>query len=159
MMTKYEKIFGTGPRGLLISVLLLVICWRIEHQVGLPTIINSAYMRVGFFSLMILLTVLIVVWSIKSLPVGERGNKVITTGAFAYFRHPLYAAFLCFFNFGLAVYLNNYLYIAWAIFLHPIWHWNIVGEEKLMINHFGDDYLEYTKVVSRFVPVKSIFRF
>ena len=70
------------------------------------------------------------------------------------FRHPLYGAYLSFFNFGLAIYMNNYVFVVWAILLHPLWHWNIRYEEGLMIFKFGDEYIEYTKRVSRIFPIK-----
>jgi hypothetical protein len=52
-------------------------------------------------------------------------------------RHPLCAAFLSMFNFGLAIHLNGYIYILWAVLLHPVWHYVIRYEEQLMIDTFG----------------------
>jgi len=94
----------------------------------------------------------LVLWGVKSLPPSRRGKEVITTGAFRFFRHPLYAAFLSCFNFGLAVFLNNWIYVAWAFVVHILWHVNIVSEEKLMIREFPGRYEEYCKMTGRFVP-------
>ena len=91
-------------------------------------------------------------WSVKSLPPAARGKDLVTTGPFRYLRHPLYAALLSCFNFGLAVILNNWIYIVWAVLLHGVWHWNIRSEEELMNQAFPKDYPEYCKVTGRFIP-------
>ena len=151
-MNKFERIFGTGPRGLFISLILLAISAFIEKFFDLLQITNSDFLRYSIFGYLSIITVLIVLWSITSLSPSDRGNKLITVGAFKYFRHPLYGAFLTFFNFGLAILLNNWIYILWAIVLHPLWHWNIKREEKLMEKVFPGEYVEYSQKTGRFFP-------
>jgi len=151
-MNKFQKIFGSGPRGLLISLLLLALFLFIEKYFIPFKITDNDFLRYAFFGVLSLFTVITIIWSIKSLPPQDRGNKIITSGAFKYFRHPLYAAFLTFFNFGLAVLLNNWIYILWALTQHPIWHWNIKEEEKLMEKEFPGDYVKYSQTTGRFFP-------
>jgi protein-S-isoprenylcysteine O-methyltransferase Ste14 len=151
-MNKFERIFGTGPRGLLISLILLAISAFIEKFFDLLQITDFDFLRYSIFGCLSTITVLIVLWSITSLSPSDRGNKLITVGAFKYFRHPLYGAFLTFFNFGLAILLNNWIYILWAIVLHLLWHWNIKGEEKLMEKVFAGEYAEYSQKTGRFFP-------
>lgn len=144
--------FGAGPLGTFISVLLLLAsAWLASHFDQLQ-ITAHVGLRFTVFALLSLITLLIVLWSIRSLPPGERGNTLATTGAFRYFRHPLYGAFLSFFNFGLAIFLNNWIFIAWAIVQHPVWHWNVKGEEKLMEKAFPGDYQAYAASTGRFFP-------
>jgi protein-S-isoprenylcysteine O-methyltransferase Ste14 len=71
---------------------------------------------------------------------------------FKYVRHPLYAAFLDFFDFGLAVLLNNWIYIIWAVLLHPVWHLLINKEEEDLKKIFPGEYEEYCKNTGRFIP-------
>ena len=108
-MNSYERIFGAGPRGSLISLALLAVAWQLESVVGLPSITASYFARWLVFVLTLIGTVLIVVWSLKSLPPATRGKELVTNGAYRYLRHPLYAAFLSCLNFGLAVLLNNWI--------------------------------------------------
>ena len=107
--TNFSKIFGIGPVGLLISLVLLFIAIWVNKQIDLPPLSNNQSLLNSVFFVSCLMTLAIIVWSFKSLPAAERGNKLCTTGAFKYVRHPLYAAFLSVFDFGLAIYLNSYI--------------------------------------------------
>lgn len=159
-MNSYERIFGAGPRGVLFSeaaplassLALLAVAWQWESVAGLPSITASYLARWGVFVLSVVGAVLIIVWSLKSLPPATRGKKLVTNGAYRYLRHPLYAALVSCFNFGLAVLLNNWIYIIWAVLLQGIWHWNINSEEKLMRQEFPSEYEEYCQVTGRFIP-------
>jgi protein-S-isoprenylcysteine O-methyltransferase Ste14 len=151
-MNTYQKIFGSGPIGLFISLLLLFISILFENNFYFLRVTDSNLLRYSVFFGLSIITVLIVVWSTKSLPPTDRGNKLVVVGAFKYFRHPLYGAFLSFFNFGLAFFLNNWIYILWAIIQHPIWHWVIQGEEKLMDKGFPEEYKKYSLKTGRFFP-------
>ena len=150
--TGFNKFFGSGPVGFLVSLLLLFIARWFDLRIDLPPLSNNEFLLRTIFLVSGLVTFVIIVWSLKSLPVAKRGNKLCTTGAFKYVRHPLYAAFLSVFSFGLAIYLNGYVYILWAVLLHPIWAYLVRPEEKLMIDIFGEAYLEYKKKTGRFVP-------
>ena len=151
-MNRYQRIFGAGPLGALISVSLLAFSELLANRFQSLQITSNYEFRSVVFGLLSLITVLIILWSIRSLPPGQRGNTLVTSGAFRYFRHPLYGAFLSFFNFGLAVFLNNWIFIAWAIVQYPVWHRVIRGEERLMQRVFPDQYDPYAAVTGRFFP-------
>ena len=150
--TKFAKIFGSGPVGLVISVFLLMVAVWANRRFDLPQISDNQSVLNVIFYISIFFTVVAIIWSFKSLPATDRGNNLCTKGAFKYVSHPLYAAFLTIFDFGLAFYLNGYIFILWAALLHPIWHYLIKYEEQLMINIFGKKYLDYRKQTGRFFP-------
>ncbi len=150
--TKFNKIFGSGPIALMISLVLFFIAVWLNRRFDLPCISNNRLLLNSIFIVSILITLAMIVWSVKSLPAADRGNRLITTGAFKYFRHPLYAAFLSVFDFGLAVYLNSFIFILWAALLHPVWHFMVKYEERMMIDIFGETYVEYQKNTGRFLP-------
>ena len=151
-MNTYDRLFGAGPRGLAISLSLLLVAWRLEPVVGLPSIVDSAIVRWIIFGLGILGAAGLAAWSFRSLSPADRGVNLVTRGAYRYLRHPVYATLLSSFDFGLAVFLNNWIYLIWALALHPVWHWNIRKEEALMMQAFPDEYPEYCKRTGRFVP-------
>ncbi|MDD4899507.1 MAG: isoprenylcysteine carboxylmethyltransferase family protein [Candidatus Omnitrophica bacterium] len=150
--TGFNKIFGSGPAGLLVSVTLFIVANWLNKRINPPPLSNSRFFLGSIFIVSILVTLTVIVWSIKSLSASERGNKLCISGVFKYVRHPLYAAFLSIFNFGLAFYLNSYIFVLWALFLHPICHYLVRYEERMMIDAFGDAYIEYQRKTGRFFP-------
>ena len=152
-MTTYQRIFGAGPRGIILSILLLGISWYLEPAINLPVISSNEQFRLIVFMFLTLISCVIAIWSLLSLPPAKRGKILVTDGVFKYFRHPLYAAFISFFNFGLAVLLNNLIYVLWAILVHFLWHWNIRSEEELMKKIYSKEYTVYSEVTGRFFPV------
>jgi len=157
-MIEFKRIFGSGFNGLIISVLLFLAAAYFKDLLKIPMICDGCFLlRVSVFTLFFTMSIIMFVWSFMSLKPGLRGKTLITRGAFSHFRHPLYAAFLTFFNFGLAVLLNNWVFIGWAIILHPVWHLLTAEEEKMLKNTFPNDYEEYCKNTGRFLP-KYIFR-
>lgn len=151
-MKSYERIFGSGPRGAIISTIMFIVAYFLEDYIGFSQIFTNNALRYSIVSSFSGLGIVLIVWSLISLPVKERGRKLVVTGAFRFFRHPLYAAFLIFFNVGFALYLNNWLYIFWAVLLFPVWSLNIRSEEKLMINTFGEEYEAYCSKTGQFIP-------
>ena len=149
-MKTYDRLFGSGPRGALVGVLLFIPVYLGEDLVALPEINSNDTFRYVVFALFTLVSLFIIIWSLKSLPPKERGKKLVTTGAFKYFRHPLYAAFVSFFNFGFAFLMNNWIYMFWTLVMIPVWHLNIRREEELMKQEFGQEYIDYCSRTGRF---------
>ena len=151
-MTRYERLFGAGPRGAILSIVLLLMTYYVEDIVGLDLIFSNDLIRYSAFLILSLLGITVILWSVISLPPKERGNHLITKGAFKYFRHPLYASFLLFLNTGFAILLNNWIYILWALALFPIWSINVESEEELMKKEFKEKYELYCRNTWKFFP-------
>ncbi len=152
-MTAFKRIFGSGPLFVSACLVLLFIAWYLKDLIHTPQIVNDhQIIRLSVFALLTILTAAIGIWSFISLRPESRGRTLITTGAFKYFRHPLYAAFITFFSFGLAVFLNNWIFIIWAALLQPIGHLMVAGEEKMLKSIFPGDYEKYCNQTGRFFP-------
>jgi len=151
-MRPFQRIFGTGPRGLALSLATLAVAWGLSSLLGDPAIHGDGKLGTGLLIVSAVATTAGMIWSLKSLPPGSRGRKLVTHGAFRYVRHPLYAAFLLSFDFGLAFYLDNWIYVLWALGQFPLWHANVVEEERLMHKVFGQAYVAYCERTGRFIP-------
>ena len=152
-MNNMKRIFGSGPKGLLVSVMLFWAAYYLKSLLPIPEIFtDQKYFRITVFALLTATTIIIFIWSLISLNPKMRGKTLITSGALQYFRHPLYAAFVSFFNFGLAVLLNNWVFIIWALLLHPVWHVLVRDEEEALRRIFPHEYEEYCKRTGRFFP-------
>ncbi len=151
-MTPYQRIFGTGPRGVLASAVTLAATLGLNAWLGLPAVHGSATLGWAALIFGATATGLIVMLSVRSLPPAARGRALVTAGPFRYVRHPLYAAFLGPFDLGLALFLDGWIFLAWAALQYPIWHLNVAGEERLMHEAFGKAYAEYCRRTPRFMP-------
>jgi len=151
-ISRFDKLFGSGPLGLIVSLLLLLAAIWIDGYASLPRISDNATLRLVIFIVSCVIALVLVVGSFTSLPALQRGEKLCTDGIFRYLRHPLYAAFLSSFNIGLAIMLNSYVILAWALLLHPVWHVIVGFEERMMVDVFGKEYEEYQKRTGRFFP-------
>ncbi len=151
-MKTYERIFGAGPRGAVISTLLVLSVYYMEDKLNLDIIFVTDGLRYVLVSALCAMGLWITIWSLISLPVDKRGRALVTTGAFKYFRHPLYAAFLLFFNVAFALFMNNWIYVIWAVMLFPIWSINVRTEEQLMRQRFGEEYQNYCSRTRQFIP-------
>lgn len=156
-MKNFNRLFGSGPIGVIISLVLFFFLNYIKDLINIPQIFDyNHFIRILIFIGLTLVTIILIIWSFKSLNPQDRGKVLITTGIFKYLRHPLYAALLSVFNFGLAILMNNWIFIFWAILLHPIWHLLVMSEEKTLKKIFPKDYEEYCKKTGRFFPKMRI---
>ncbi|MBI4799259.1 MAG: isoprenylcysteine carboxylmethyltransferase family protein [Desulfarculus sp.] len=151
-VNKLTKIFGVGPLGMLLSVLLLGAVWLVHGWLGRPPMTQYQGLMTWLFGLSVGLGLGLIAWSMVILPPGQRGNELCTSGPFRYVRHPLYAGFISLMTFGLALHLNGYVYLVWAVALHPLWHYLIKTEEDLAREVFGQQYAQYASRTGRFFP-------
>jgi protein-S-isoprenylcysteine O-methyltransferase Ste14 len=157
-MNAYNRIFGSGPFGVVVTILLLLAAAMAKPHLNLPQLGAPLRIRIAVLIVCTIVALSLIVWSIRSLPPEARGRILCDTGAFRYFRHPLYAALLSVFNFGFAFFLNHSVFLIAAVILHPIWHIIVSLEEKMMVNEFGEKYLQYARRTGRFLPRISCFK-
>jgi protein-S-isoprenylcysteine O-methyltransferase Ste14 len=89
----------------------------------------------------------------KSFRVGIDENKpdrLVTSGAFALSRNPIYLCFDAFFFGQFLVHRNIIITIAIICFALAI-HRQILREERFLASHYGDEFLEYRKKVRRYL--------
>ena len=100
------------------------------------------------------------VWTHKTLgrnwsPVLEimENHTLVTTGPYRYVRHPMYAAALVIFL-GMSLLSANWLVaLTWTGGPILVFACRIGAEEAMMIEEFGDRYLEYMKHTGRLFPI------
>lgn len=155
-MTPYRRFFGSGPRGSALSLATLGIALLVDHLLETPALHGNSILGIAALLAGTGLTAAILVWSVRALPPEARGRELVTAGPYHYVRHPLYAAFLGPFGLGLALFLDGWPYLVWAILQYPLWHWNVAAEERLMTEAFGRDYADYCRKTPRFLPRFSV---
>ena len=81
----------------------------------------------------------------------QQNHKLITLGPYSRVRHPMYTT-LNLFSISVSLISANFLLILLAISVAIPFFWIARAEEALLIEQFGDEYLEYMKTTGRFFP-------
>ncbi|HVN96885.1 MAG TPA: isoprenylcysteine carboxylmethyltransferase family protein [Syntrophorhabdaceae bacterium] len=151
-MKRREKLFGMGPRGTAISIILLAIAFYVNGRLGRPAMLaNPAPLKVAGM-LFICVGLMLYIASVHRLRNWWRNDELCTSGPFRWFRHPMYASWITFILPGVALYSNSWVILCCAIVLHPIWHLFVAREEKMMMETFQDQYKTYAAGTGRFIP-------
>ena len=151
-LSRFEKLFGVGPIGALISLVLLAAAAWVDRLLGHPTLLmHAAPMKIVGLGLVVagLCLHFLALWTLRNWWLKD---QLCTTGPFKWFRHPVYAAWITFVSLGLALFLNSWVFLFWALLLQPIWHQLVIREEKMMLEIFQDEYREYASRTGRFIP-------
>jgi len=148
----YQRIFGRGPLGAALSLGLLFLALLVAREMPQGWLVIPHSVKLIALNAGALGAFALIYWSTRTLNVKDRGRKLCTTGPFRYVRHPLYASFLSWFNFGLAIYIGHIAFILWALLLHPVWWLVIRKEEAAMSEEFGQEWSDYAKRTGCFVP-------
>jgi protein-S-isoprenylcysteine O-methyltransferase Ste14 len=81
----------------------------------------------------------------------REGHQLITHGVYKYVRHPVYTGTLLR-AFAIPIFTTSLLVFLFALTGIPLFNYRIGVEEKMLIEEFGDEYLEYTKATWKLFP-------
>ncbi len=79
-------------------------------------------------------------------------GKLVTTGTFAYVRHPLYSGFILFIIPGIVCLFNSWILFFIPLFYYIIFKIMIKKEEDYCIKKFGEEYIDYKMRVNAIFP-------
>jgi len=151
-ISRRQKLFGVGPMGMVISLVVLTIAAWVDRLVGhLAILANPASIKVVGGCIAVIGMGLLF-WSYWTLRNWWAKDKLCTMGPFKWFRHPLYAAWITFLFPAAALYLNSWIILFFAVLIHPIWHRLVLREEKMMVEKFQNEYRAYASRTGRFFP-------
>ena len=92
-------------------------------------------------------------WS-ESLELME-SHRLVTNGVYRYIRHPMYAA-IWLWAAAQALLLHNFIAGFSALLLFaPLYFVRVPREEKMMLEHFGEQYAVYMSRTRRVLPISS----
>ncbi len=75
----------------------------------------------------------------------------MTTGPYGRIRHPIYAAMLLW-SVGLALFTAHIFFVLLLMLVIIFMSSRVPKEEKIMIEHFGDEYIKYMEKTGRYLP-------
>lgn len=147
-----QKLFGIGPMGAVITLLLLMIAAWVDRISGHPAILaNPASIKV-IGGVLAIVGLGLFFWSVWSMRNWWAKNELCTRGPFKWFRHPMYAAWITFILPAVALYINSWIILFSVAMIHPIWHQLVILEENILSEIFQNEYREYAARTGRFFP-------
>ena len=155
-ISKYQKIFGVGPAGFLISAVLVGLLWLLNRALGpvqlpaLPPWTRTAGM------ILIVCWICWHAWAISTIRSWWTRDRLCTTGPFRLVRHPIYAGGILLASPGVALIAKSWFLLLWPIILYSVWSLLVRKEENMMKAVFGQQYEQYAARTGRFVPRLSV---
>ena len=141
--------------GLLLQVIAYVLIWQ-----GYFWFRNPALWRTVLSTVLFVLAALLSWTATNALGVHLRfeaavsdGHELIRTGPYAIVRHPIYASMLA------VLLATGTLLTPWRLFAVALVVFligteiRVQTEDKLLASHFGDEFWDYRKSVSAYIPL------
>ncbi len=156
MEENHLPVFGIGPY-LISAIGIVTITSFILSYYHLIPVFKMDELNMVLIILGIILIVLgAICWLLavfnSNFDKNVKENNLITTGIYVYIRHPIYASFL-YIATGIISITQNII-----LFVLPVLFWAFLSismkktEEKWLADLYGNDYIEYSKKVNRFIP-------
>ena len=156
MDENHLPVYGIGPYLVMaIGIITLIsFIFSLYHLIPVFKIagLNMVFLIFGTILIIagIALWILAVLNSRITAEIEE--GRLVTTGIYAYVRHPIYAAFL-YVATGLILIFQNVI-----LFILPVIYWAFLSwamkntEEKWLAEKFAEEYMNYSRKVNRFIP-------
>lgn len=152
MPNRYQKLFGVGPVGLLISVALFFLAWLLDRRFGGLEIFPRPQVARATGFVLTGLWICWHAWAIRTIRMWWMHDRLCTEGPFRLVRHPMYAGAIFLAGFGVAFLLNSWAAILCPVALYPILSLLVLKEEKMMKEFFGTEYEQYAARTGRLIP-------
>jgi len=147
-----RRIFGIGPLGIVITVLIWFIVYYFEIVLKMPKMMIHPTFRIALMAIFMFDALYLLIGSNYQLLKNGRGNSIANKGPFQFIRHPIYSAWIFSFTGILAMVFYSWGIIISVIPITIIWSWLVQREEIDMLNKFGDEYRIYMEQTGQFLP-------
>lgn len=151
-VNRRQKLFGVGPVGCIISLVLFIIAAWVNHSLGNPQMLSRAFVLKVVGVILIITGLGLHFWSMWTLRRWWHENELCVRGPFRWFRHPLYAGWLTFVLPGISFYMNSWILLFSVVLAHVVWHILVRTEEDMLLVVFGERYKSYAVKTGRFIP-------
>lgn len=144
-----EKILGCLPQALMGNVLIGGAALMLGILLDGPKMYLELQTALAAFVVLLILYFALTVWSVS---VFSKNNELITEGPYKYVRHPMYSAVIFLLNPALAILFRSWLLLLACILVYFIWRAALKSEERMLVQKFGDQFIEYRKKTPAFFP-------
>ena len=148
------SIWGAGPKIGLLTLLYATVAgaatlrWPALFTIG---VIAYPYLAAAA-ALLLLASVPLYLAAIVPLRKAYAKDRLVTGGAYAVCRHPLYAMWILLIMPAVALLLKSWLFLSTAAFMYAVARIEIRREETYLEERFGRQYVEYKRRVNAIFP-------
>ena len=147
-------VFGVGPYLIFSIMAITVLTITLSYYNIIPRYQSNQIILNIIGAALILTGVIFWLSAVRNSKIDKniKENRLVTSGIYGVVRHPIYAAFLYAVT-GVIFIANNII-----LLVLPVLYWLMLTvvmintEEKWLVELYGDDYLNYSKKVNRFIP-------
>ena len=147
-----RQIFGIGPFGIIITILIWFLVHYFEIVFNVPKMIIHPTFRIVLMAIFIGDAFYLLISGNYYLGKSGRGKEIAKNGPYKFIRHPIYSVWIFSFTGLLAIILNSWGIIISVVPIAMIWSWLVQREESGMLNKFGNDYKAYMEQTGQFLP-------
>jgi protein-S-isoprenylcysteine O-methyltransferase Ste14 len=150
---KKMTLWGVGPKIMFPGYTILFILSLLPVKINISEILNIP--RTGLtVAAIIFMSIGIVMLAIAASEIKKslKVNQLITAGLYSRIRNPMYAAHIFFLMPGICLLINDVKTLLSIIFTIIIFLILISGEEKVLADNFGSEYLRYKTRTGRLLP-------
>ena len=144
---------GVGPK-LVLSMVPFIVGLAIVNIIFYPTFqIPIPPLFLIFLGVaLILIGIYIYIKSIIAVKKAYYESILITSGFFAYMRHPVYSSFILFMTPGFVCLFNSWFLFLISVIFYLFFKIYIKPEEAYLMNNFGENYTQYKENVYAIFP-------
>jgi protein-S-isoprenylcysteine O-methyltransferase Ste14 len=146
---KLKSPFGMSPTGVGPKIYASAIPFIIIGCLFPTYNVNFLLQLIGLC--LILLGILVFILTMIQLIIKFNEGKLATTGAFRFSRNPLYSCWIVLIIPGLALLCLNWWFLLSSVSMGISLNFFIKKEETVLLNAFGQEYLDYKKKVGRII--------
>lgn len=147
---------GPGPFYVVVIITITIAAFLCRNKpvftVGYIQVLKTPFIITGLLLILFSLFLWIKAVVFDKIDNNIKINKLVTTGAYAWVRNPIYSAFMLICT-GIILIIGNLFF-----FILPLLYWAFLTilmkhtEEKWLFGLYGEDYREYCCKVNRCIP-------
>ncbi len=152
LSSHYKRIFGVGPVGLIVTIVVWIVFFSIEKLLGIPAIKIDDTFRILLLIVLGADAAYLYGGGMITLLKNGWGKRLVTHGPYQYIRHPFYSALIYSATGLLALYFYSWMLLLSVVPLTFFWSWIVTKEEQYILDRFEDQYHEYMQRTGQFFP-------
>ncbi len=146
-----------GDLGQIIFIFIFLIVWILDSFVFEFSTFMAVYVPLGVRLILAALLFGFSLYLFRSShhvvsEARESERKLLQTGPFSKVRHPLYLSLLVLYLAFIVTTFSLVSFVLW-VFIFTFYNFIAAYEEKQLVDIFGQDYTDYIKKTSRWVPL------